>query len=319
LRASSALQQAIKLKPTFAEAHYVLGLSLKDRGQFEQAREAFEKTVRLAPAMIPAREELADLHRLEGDLREELEQLEALAALDPRKAERFIAVGLAYLRAGKRELAVTTLGRAAERFHEHPGVYAALGQVWLQAAEDRGDPSDARKALKAIEPEAIQAGASSETLGLYGRALALLGETERAERAFRNAAQRLPIDPSILPQYAALAERLGHVEDARQALVRYSALVDDDRDEAEHAARIGDFSLALNDPSTAMIWYQKSDALTPGDATQLLRLAEAQWKSGHAQEARSTLARALAKDPENTTAQTLARRFATAAPTGQTR
>ena len=37
----------------------------------------------------------------------------------------------AHLRAGNRELAVITLGRAAERFKEYPGVYAALGQVWL--------------------------------------------------------------------------------------------------------------------------------------------------------------------------------------------
>ena len=29
-------------------------------------------------------------------------------------------------------------------------MYAALGQVWLEAAEERGDPSDVRKALEAL-------------------------------------------------------------------------------------------------------------------------------------------------------------------------
>ncbi len=73
----------------------------------------------------------------------------------PTKPERLIAVGRAYLRAGNRDLAVMTLGRAAENFKEYPGVYAALGQVWLDAAEERGDPSDLRKALEALAPAAI--------------------------------------------------------------------------------------------------------------------------------------------------------------------
>lgn len=318
-RAVAALQQAVRLNPSFAEAHYMLGLCLKERDQLKDARAAFEQAVRASPAMIPAREELADLHRLQGQTREEIDQLEALAALDPRKAERWIAVGLAYLNVGNRELAVTSLGRAAERFQEHPGVYAALGQVWLQAAEDRGDPTDVRKALEALEPIAAQASASSEVLGLYGRALTLAGEPDRAEQAFRQASQRFPTDPAVLPPFAALAQRLGHYEDARQALLRYSVLVDDDRDEAAHAARIADLSMQMSDPATAVTWYEKADALAPADATQLARLAEAQFKTGHPADAQATIARALAKEPNNAPAKALARRLPPIVPAAQTR
>jgi tetratricopeptide (TPR) repeat protein len=308
-RAVSALQQAVKLNPSFAEAYYVLGLCLKERDQLKEAQAAFEQAVRVSPAMIAPREELADLHRAQGQTRKEIEQLEALAALDSQEADRLIAVGLAYLNAGNRDLAVTALGRAAEQFPKQPGVYAALGQVWLQAAEDRGDPTDVRKALEALEPVASQASASSEQLGLYGRALTLAGESERAEQAFRQASQRFPTDPDVLPPLAALAQELGHLEEARQALVRYSVLVDDDRDEAAHAARIGDLSLQLNDAATAVTWYEKSDALVPADATQLARLAEAQLKAGRTQDAQRTVTRALAKDPANATARALARRL----------
>jgi tetratricopeptide (TPR) repeat protein len=308
-RAVSALHESIKLNPFFAEAHYVLGLCLKESEQPKDARAEFEQAVRLSPAMIPAREELADLYHLQGQTREEIDQLEALAALDPRKAERSIAVGLAYLEAGKRERAVTTLGSAAERFQEHPGVYAALGQVWLRAAEDRGDPTDAKKALEALEPVASQSSASSEILGLYGRALTLAGEPERAEEAFRQAAQRFPIDPDVLLLFADLAERLGHFEDARQALIRYSALIDDDRDQSAHAAQIADLSIDLNDAAAAIWWYEKSEALAPADASQLARLAEAQMKAHRTHDAEATLARALAKDPTNAAAMALAKRL----------
>ena len=308
-RAISALQEAVTLSPAFHEAHYVLGLCLRDREQPAEARAAFERAIAASPAFIPAREELAELHRLQNHRREEIDELEALAALDPAKAERLVAVGLAYLRAGNRESAVTTLGRAAERFPEHPSVYVALGQVWLNAAEDRGDPSDLRKALEALEPVASQSTATSETLGLYGRALALAGQHAQAEQAFRQASQRLPTDPGVLPDYASVAQRLGHFDDARQALIRYAILVDADRDEASHAARIGDLSLQVNDPATAVAWYQKSESLGAADASLLARLADAHARAGQLDEARATVQRAIEKDPTSLSARAVSRRL----------
>ena len=82
-RATSALQQAVKLNPSFHEAHYVLGLCLKDRGELTESRASFERAIALSPAFIPAREELAELHRLQRRTRDEIEQLDALYALDP--------------------------------------------------------------------------------------------------------------------------------------------------------------------------------------------------------------------------------------------
>jgi tetratricopeptide (TPR) repeat protein len=310
-RAVSALQQAVKLKADFHEAHYVLGLCLKDREQLLEARGAFERALAIAPAFIPAREELAEIHRLQDRTREEIEQLEFLFALDPAKPERLIAVGLAHLRAANRELAVITLGRAAEMFQEAPGVYAALGQVWLDAAEESGDPSDLRKALEALETVAAQSTATSETLGHLGRALMLAGQQARAETIFLQASQRFPTDPEVLPHLAAVAQKLGHLDQARQALVRYSILVDEDRDQASHAVRIADLSMELNDAIAAVAWYQKSEALGTSDASVLVRLAEAQAKAGQLDDARATLRRALEKDPANPAANTLSRRLQT--------
>jgi tetratricopeptide (TPR) repeat protein len=307
-RAVSALQQAIKLNPNFHEAHYVLGLCLKDREQIAEARNAFERAITIAPAFIPAREELADIYRLQDRTRDELEQLEALFALDPAKAERLIAVGLAHMRAGNRERAIVTLSRAAELFPETPGVLAAVGQVWLDAAEEGGDPSDLRKALEALGPVATATNASSETLGHYGRALMLANQPARAEMVLRQAAQRFPTDPEVLPYLANVSQRLGHLDEARQALVRYSVLVDEDREQAVHAIRIADISMQLNDPGAAVAWYQKSQALGATDSGVLVRLAEAQLKAGQIENARVTVQRTLERDPQNAAARNLSRR-----------
>jgi tetratricopeptide (TPR) repeat protein len=308
-RAISSLRQAVTLNPGFHEAHYVLGLCLKDRGDLADARAAFERAIAISPAFIPAREELADLHRLQHRTRDEIEQLDALRALDPDKPERLIAVGRAHLRAGKRDLAVMSLGRAAEHFKDYPGVYAALGQVWLEAAEEHGDPSDARKALEALEPVAAQSTASSETLGMYGRALVLAGRDAEAEAVFKQASQRFPIDPELLPHFASVAQRLGHFDDARQALLRYSILVDEDGEEGVHAARIADLSMQLDDVVSAVAWYQKSDALRVNDASTLARMAEAQWRVGQVDNALATIKRARDKDPNHPLVRSVGRRL----------
>lgn len=308
-RAVAALQQAVTLNDRFAEAHYLLGLCLREQGHATKARTVLERALELSPALIPVRDELADLHRLEGRAREEIEQLEALAALDSTRAERSIAVGLAYSRMGNSNLAVVALGRAVERFPQNPAVYAALGRIWLKTAEEGGDPAALRKALEALEPVASQSSATGEILGLYGRALLLAGETQQAEQILHQAAERLPAELSTLSALATAAQDLGHLDEARQALIRYAALVDTDRDEAARAIRIGDLSLQLNDPVAAVGWFQKAEHLAEDDVTLLARLAEAQEKAGEVEAARATLGRALDQDPSSPTLQALRQRL----------
>jgi Flp pilus assembly protein TadD len=188
-------------------------------------------------------------------------------------------------------------------------VYAALGQVWLEAAEDGSDPSDLRKAIEALEAVAAQSTAASETLGMYGRALALAGRDAEAEAIFRQASQRFPTDPEVLPHLASVAQRLGHLGEARQALVKYSILVDEDRDEALHAAKIADLSMQLNDVVAAAAWYRKSDGLRASDASLLARMAEAQWRAGQTDNALATLARAIEKEPDHPLVRSVSRRL----------
>ena len=44
-----ALQKAIRLYPQNAEAHYILGVLLKERGRLEEAGRAFQEAIRLNP------------------------------------------------------------------------------------------------------------------------------------------------------------------------------------------------------------------------------------------------------------------------------
>ena len=204
-RAVLLLRQAIAVDPEFVEAHYVLGLCLREQERLAAARDVLIEAVELSPGFLQAREVLATVHGDLGEHREELRQLDALAALDRTDPERHVARGLAYARSGQTEMAVLALGRAAEDHPDQPQVYAALGRVWLEIAERSADRAALRKALEAFHSVPTVA-ASSETLTLLGRALILDDDPEGARAALDLASTRFPVDPTAFLHLAWLEE-----------------------------------------------------------------------------------------------------------------
>ena len=176
--------------------------------------------------LAAAREELAGLYEAAGRTRDYLEQLEALAELEPTRAERLVSVGAAYARAGRIDAAVATLSRAAERYPDEPGVSTELGRLWIEVAGDEGERGAVSKALNALQPAATRASASSDTLTLYGRALLLSGDADAAELVLQQAVTRSPTEPEAYLYLARAAQRLRHASIAAGAAARYAALTD---------------------------------------------------------------------------------------------
>jgi tetratricopeptide (TPR) repeat protein len=304
-----AARQAIRLDDRMADAYYVLGLALRDKRRSAEAQQAFEKATSLAPDLVAAHEELAELHAAAGRRADELTQLQAIAGLDRDHVERQIAVALAHARAGSADLAITTLSRAIERAPDQPVIYAALGRVWLDVALTRKDhPEALGKALEALARAASTSAATSEVLTLYSRALLLDGEIELAGLTLDRATTRYPIDPDALLLQATTAERMNDPDTARHALIKYVALAADDREFASHAAQIGALCLRVNDVAAAVEWLQKAAVAAPSDVRMLAALADAQSRSGDVDGARATIARGLEKDPTNVQLVALSKR-----------
>lgn len=220
------LTAALSLDERMAAAHYLLGLSLRSLGRADEALAALSRAVALDGTLIAAREERAALQGERGRMRESFEELEALAALEPSRPERLVALALAYARAGRRDAAVLTLGRAAERHADNEAlVFTALGRVWLESAGPSRDPIALAKAIEALEPVAARRDAPTEALVLYGRALLESGRPREAERVLQQAVGRVPVDPLAYRQLAEAARRLGHSPTVRDAEARYAALV----------------------------------------------------------------------------------------------
>jgi tetratricopeptide (TPR) repeat protein len=304
-----AVAQTLKLNDQLPDAYYLRGLCLREQHQMPQAMQAFERAVALAPASIPPREELADAYGALDRRREEIEQLQALAALDRDHVERQVTLGLAQARAGRWDASVLTLSAALERTPNEPLLYRALGQVWLERPREKNDRVFLSKAREALERVASQPTANSTTLVLYGRALLQEGELEAAEQAFQDATRRYPVDPPALVEYAALAERQNHLDAARSALITYDELSGGDAEAAARAGHIAALSLRLNDAPAAVVWFERVARLTPDDPRAFAELADAQFRAGDKEGAVATVTRGLQKDPKNPVLEALAHRL----------
>jgi tetratricopeptide (TPR) repeat protein len=304
------LQQALAIDPAMGEAHYVLGLVQRDLDQMPAARKSLEEAARRSPAsQTSAREALADAYLQDGDYNRAINQLEALAALEPTRADRVVAVGLAQARAGREDAAVITLGRAIERFPDSPQVYAALGHVWLVEAERRGDRVALNKAVEALQQAASRSDATSETHAELGRAWILAGDRRAAERALRQAVAKLPVPPDAYLQLAEVTARDGRIQDARDALLKYATLVGDEKPMATVATQIADYSVRLGEPALAVRWFDRAiDEAGPSAALQL-RLADAAWRAGDVSRAHQVVDEGLASDPANRPLQQFKRRL----------
>jgi tetratricopeptide (TPR) repeat protein len=124
--AVEALQQAIRLDPDFAEAHYRLGLAYKATGQTDEADKSFAEAVRA---------------------------YEKLTKQDTKNADAFYFLGLAYEKLGKYEEAVKALKEAVRNSpSEDDDKYYDLALAHYKLAEYKESVDALNKALE-INPD----------------------------------------------------------------------------------------------------------------------------------------------------------------------
>jgi tetratricopeptide (TPR) repeat protein len=253
-----ALTFASQLDPRIAEVPYLKALCLADAGRLSDAHEHLLQALALDPTLTSARETLADVSVRLNRPSEELAHLAVLLRDDPERAERHLALGRAYARAGRTDMAVATLSRAAERFPFDHTVFAALAHVWLEQAIATGDRVALQKGLEAAR-QAGDATSDSGFLTLVGSAWLRVREPRRALRSFEQATQGMPIDPTAYARLAETAERLGMWTAARDALRHEHALASDAVGSAPARARLirlGDLSMKIGDFPAARDWFE---------------------------------------------------------------
>ena len=295
------LERIVARDDAAGEADYLLGLAYRDTRRPDDAIKALDRAVKIAPSLLPAREELADLDRTQGRAVDEMAQLQALAVLDERPA-RTVAIALAETRAGQLDTSVATLADAARADPTDPAVPLALSRVFLMRAERTLDRPSAIRALAILSSAPADGLNTSEHIALLGRAEYLAGDWSRAERTLTEAVRTAPVDVEAFGFLADAAERLGHDANAHDALANLDALQGDTASDATRAARarrMGTISLRLGDVAAAARSLGQASDLGVTDASTLALLAQARWQAGDRSGARAALGRAAKADGHN--------------------
>lgn len=294
--AVAPLRRALALAPRHAQAHYLLGVCLRDLGRLGEAAASLDEAARLSPGLLAVREARADVFQARGQTARAVDELNALAALEPERPERAVAVAAAYARGGRHDAAVLALGRAAERFPDAAVVYTTLGSVWLRAAE-AGDPVALDKALAALTRASALDDASAQTFALLGRVRLRAGDLDGAESALRQAVAGKPAEPEAYRALADVLERRRDWAGAREALASFAALEAGNAAAAAVTPRLGDLAMQAGDPHAAAYWYDRAAGELGASPGLLVKRAQAELDRGDRDRAREAVSDGLALDP----------------------
>ncbi|MBA2604094.1 MAG: tetratricopeptide repeat protein [Acidobacteria bacterium] len=305
--AYEALAKAVAADSRLAEAHYLLGVCLRELDRNEEAEEALTRAISLSPGLSAAREQLSELYAASGRRMARIAELERLLALDGGPA-RQVSLAVAYATAGQTPKAIRLLRSTTEVYPGYAGAYLALGRIWRDAAEGDGGRDAWSRSVAAYE-KAVALEPSGTALSELARVrLSVLGPAA-AERDLQRAVAALPADASVFLLIAEGAGRAGDAQAERRALVEYQALTGEHPRQTQMDQRIGDLSIRLGEPHVAAGWYTRAAGTSRTPAPLLVKAAEAALLAGDHASARSAVQAALARDPGLAAARALQRRL----------
>jgi len=140
--AIAAANQAIRLKPDFAEAYCNRGIGYRILGKYQQAINDSSKAIKLDPQLVDAYSNRGIGYRILGKYQQAMNDFNKAIKLDPHFADTYNARGVLYAKLGNVQQAINDYSKAIE-LHSQPAVpyynrgltYARLGN-YEQAIND---------------------------------------------------------------------------------------------------------------------------------------------------------------------------------------
>jgi len=209
--AISQYQEAIRLKPGYAEAHNNFGVALDKQDQTDKAIRQYQEAIRLEPDYANAHNNLGFALDQKGQIDEAISQYQEAIRLKPEHAKAHNNMGLALAAKGRFDEAIENFRNAIQINPNDAEALNNLGNAL--AAKGRFD--------EAIEHyyKAIQINPNfSDALNNLGVALAAQGQFDEAVENFRKAIQ---INSSRPETFFHLGMTLGQLGRTREAVAQY--------------------------------------------------------------------------------------------------
>lgn len=173
-------QQALSIKPLYADAHNNLGNALLRTDNAGEAIQHLHEAVRLMPDSAPAHYNLANALSEIGRYREAIAQYEQALRIRPDFAEAHYNLGNALLRMGKASEAIAQYEQALRIRPDHPATHYNLGNALVQLGRATEAIVQYEQALR-IKPDYAEAHCSlGNVLASQGRSAEALDHFQKA-------------------------------------------------------------------------------------------------------------------------------------------
>ena len=194
-QAKEAYQNALAIKPDYAEAHNNIGNVLKAQGKTSDAINAYHRAVTIAPNFAEAYFNLGNILKDQNKLVEALEVLRKAVAIKPNHAEALHNIGLCLRAQGKIDEAIENFKKALDI---EPNFSAALNNIGVAYTE----LGLHKNAIVAYEKSIT---ANSDNVEAFYNLGNLYKEQDKLEDAIKNYKKAL----AIKPKYAEALHNMG--------------------------------------------------------------------------------------------------------------
>lgn len=275
LEAEQALERALQLDSTTADAHLALGDYYTRQGSSHGAIDHLRQYTRLRPGDPRGWQSLTRSFLEIGEPGNALEAAQRVLKERPRDAEAFAAAGEACRRLARFDEAETFFQRALASDPHHPGAHTGLGRVCLARSRE---PAQLAAAVEHLREAVRTAPADVDARYELGQALAQQGHLEEAVREWRAVLAQTPGETRC--RYA-LAQGLARLGRSSEAEAHQAALARERR----YQEQVGELVRRIrNAPDPASVQFQ---------------LARIHLREGHLDRAAEALRAGLAVEPQN--------------------
>jgi tetratricopeptide (TPR) repeat protein len=218
-------QEAVKLKPSESDSHWLLGKVFFERDEWALAVQALEQAVRLAPDDADLHLELARAYEKSGatgQAQSEREQALALRQVAPTPtaqdaAEAHAGLGTAHFDLEQYDQAIAAYRQAVEAAPDESYYHRVLGNALFWAGQEEEALAEYERAVQLAPNDSLARGVAGS---LYQK----LGRTDDAIAEYEAIVRYDPCDADTYFFLASLYDQAGRADDAEAAFRRVVAI-----------------------------------------------------------------------------------------------
>jgi tetratricopeptide (TPR) repeat protein len=286
-------EQALRIKPDYAEAHYNLGVALAQLGRTQEAIAQYQQVLRIKPDFAMAHYNWGVALEQAGKIEEAIAHYEQALRINPDYAEAHNNLGEALARTGKIQEAIAHFEQALRIKPDDFVVHGNLGSALEQAGKIEEAIAHYEQALR-INPDYAEA---HNSLG------AALGQTGKIEEAIAHFEQALRIKPDYDDAHNNLGVILKNQGKLPEAIAHYEQALRINPDNAEAHNNLGVALARLGRMQEAVGHWEQALRIKPDDAKTHYNLGAALAQLGRTPEAIAQYQQALEITPKNASAQ----------------